>query len=357
MQLWSDAMENMCSANLILAEAFTNHFEKGIRKKENDNKDNDIKDNDNDVTIELLQLRNTANTLQNMCKTYNDNIKTNVKKIFYEKCLFPTTEILNIVPTIEHKLTERYTLLIYIYYHQQFYHYQHRQGLKLDFDNYTAKLKTEEIREDEEKHKRNQIKLQKATAELDNMTTSILECMDEFDGSKPNLLATEFASAFACIYHFTSTSSCLIARLLPNIPMAASTLCSLYDADNILKNDSKYFKPSENKSSQEKPSHTYDLMSIFNRKTPPPHDDGNSSNSAANNSTSIGDCFPPEKPPKKMPSLNKLTIDPVETTETAEQPADSTPMRRLTVTKQKATFRLNSVDEYNDSDDVRNTNE
>ena len=112
MQLWSDAMENMCSANLILAEAFTNHFEKGIRKKENDNKDNDIKDN---VTIELLQLRNTANTLQNMCKTYNDNIKTNIKKLFYEKCLFPTTEILNIVPTIEHKLTERYTLLIYIY--------------------------------------------------------------------------------------------------------------------------------------------------------------------------------------------------------------------------------------------------
>jgi len=115
MQLWSDAMENMCSANLILAEAFTNHFEKGIRKKENDNKDNGIKDNDNDVTIELLQLRNTANTLQNMCKTYNDNIKTNIKKLFYEKCLFPTTEILNIVPTIEHKLTERYTLLIYIY--------------------------------------------------------------------------------------------------------------------------------------------------------------------------------------------------------------------------------------------------
>ena len=115
MQLWSDAMENMCSANLILAEAFTNHFEKGIRKKENDNKDNDIKDNDNDVTIELLQLRNTANTLQNMCKTYNDNIKTNIKKIFYDKCLFPTTEVLNIVPTIEHKLTERYSLLIYIY--------------------------------------------------------------------------------------------------------------------------------------------------------------------------------------------------------------------------------------------------
>jgi len=116
MQLWSDAMENMCSANLILAEAFTNHFEKGIRKKENDNKDNnDIKDNDNDVTIELLQLRNTANTLQNMCKTYNDNIKTNIKKIFYDKCLFPTTEVLNIVPIIEHKLTERYSLLIHIY--------------------------------------------------------------------------------------------------------------------------------------------------------------------------------------------------------------------------------------------------
>jgi len=121
MQLWSDAMENMCSANLILAEAFTNHFEKGIRKKENDNKDNkdnnDIKDNDNDITIELLQLRNTANTLQNMCKTYNDNIKTNIKKIFYDKCLFPTTELLNIVPTIEHKLTERYSLTYtHIYY-------------------------------------------------------------------------------------------------------------------------------------------------------------------------------------------------------------------------------------------------
>jgi len=184
------------------------------------------------------------------------------------------------------------------------------------------------------------------------MTTSILECMDEFDGSKPNLLATEFASAFACIYHFTSTSSCLIARLLPTIPMAASTLCSLYDADNILKNDSKYLKPSENKS-QEKPSHTYDLMSIFNRKTPPPSDDGNSSNTAVNNSTTLE---APPKPPR-VPSLNKLTIDPVDTTDPTEQKSDSTPMRRLMVSKQKATFRLNSVDEYDDSDDVKNMNE
>ena len=185
------------------------------------------------------------------------------------------------------------------------------------------------------------------------MTTSILECMDEFDGSKPNLLATEFASAFACIYHFTSTSSCLIARLLPNIPMAASTLCSLYDADNILKNDSKYLKPSENKSPQEKPTHTYDLMSIFHRKTPPPSDDGHSSNTAVNNSTALE---APLKPPR-IPSLNKLAIDPVDTTDTTEQTADSTSMRRLMATKQKATFRLNSVDEYDDSDDVKILNE
>ena len=97
-------MENMCSANLILAEAFTNHFEKGIRKKESEVKD-EVKEED--ITIELLQLRNTANTLQHMFKTYNDNIKTNIKKIFYEKCLFPTTEVLNVVPSIEHKLIER----------------------------------------------------------------------------------------------------------------------------------------------------------------------------------------------------------------------------------------------------------
>ena len=188
------------------------------------------------------------------------------------------------------------------------------------------------------------------------MTTSILECMDEFDGSKPNLLATEFASAFACIYHFTSTSSCLIARLLPNIPMAASTLCSLYDADNILKNDSKYLKPSENKSSQEKPTHTYDLMSIFHRKTPPPSDDGHSSNTAVNNSTA---SEAPPKPPR-ISSLNKMTIDPVDTIDTTEteQTADATPsMRRLMASKQKATFRLNSVDEYDDSDDVKILNE
>ena len=228
--------------------------------------------------------------------------------------------------------------------------------MKLDFDNYTAKLKTEEIREDEEKHKRNQIKLQKATSELDNMTSSILECMDEFDGSKPNLLATEFSSAFACIYHFTSTSSCLISRLLPNIPMAASTLCSLYDADSILKNESKYLKAPDIKLSAEKPTHTYDLMSIF-RKTPPPapltNDEGNSITTSPA-ILNLEDKNPPAKPPKMMSKLHCIANTSMDSTEASETSDDMlTPIRRMSLTKQKATFTINmgSVDDDDDNEE------
>lgn len=227
--------------------------------------------------------------------------------------------------------------------------------MKLDFDNYTAKLKTDEIREDEEKHKRNQIKLQKATLELDNMTSSILECMDEFDGSKLNLLATEFSSAFACIYHFSSTSSCLISRLLPNIPMAASTLCSLYDADSILKNNAKYLKAPDIKSSSEKPAHNYDLMHFF-RKTPPPApstiNDANSTITASS-IKNLDEKNPPAKPPKVISMLH--IAEAVDATETSDDML--TPMRRMSISRQKATFKMDSIDDddINDEKDVTTT--
>jgi hypothetical protein len=91
--------------------------------------------------------------------------------------------------------------------------------------------------------------------------------MDEFDSSKPNLLSTEFASAFACIYHFSSSSSCIMAKLLAFIPMAASALATLYEADNASYNDVKNLKHPE-KPLKETVS-PYDFTSIF-RRTPPP---------------------------------------------------------------------------------------
>ena len=111
------------------------------------------------------------------------------------------------------------------------------------------------------------------------MTHLIFECMDEFDSSKPNLLSTEFASAFACIYHFTSTSSSMMAKLLAFIPMAASTLATLYEADskadNNSNNDVRSVRCSD-KTPKEIPN-PYDFTNIFRRTPPPvPSEDGNS---------------------------------------------------------------------------------
>ena len=241
--------------------------------------------------------------------------------------------------------------------------------MKLDFDNYTAKLQTEEVREDEERHKRNQIKLQKATNELDNITQSIFECMDEFDSSKPNLLSTEFASAFACIYHFSSSSSCIMAKLLAFIPMAASTLATLYEADNASYNDVKNLKHPE-KPLKETVS-PYDFTSIFRRTPPPiPSEDVNShsnslltsvmhtlsleDNSSQSNAPikensihhikeeTLVASKPPEKPVKNTSLLNtKASNDNLQELDESSSTLDATETsptrdRRSSLTKQKA---------------------
>jgi len=139
--------------------------------------------------------------------------------------------------------------------------------------------------------------------------------MDEFDSSKPNLLSTEFASAFACIYHFSSSSSCIMAKLLQLIPMAASTLASLYEADTISNNDLKSIKSPEKPSRE--PSIPYDFTSIFRRNnaTPPPIpvEDGNTHSgllASVIQSLSFDDSNSHSNVPVKENSSNHIKVEP-----------------------------------------------
>jgi len=206
--------------------------------------------------------------------------------------------------------------------------------------------------------------------------------MDEFDSSKPNLLSTEFASAFACIYHFSSSSSCIMAKLLQLIPMAASTLASLYEADNISNNDLKSIK------CPEKPSRepiSYDFTSIFRRNnvTPPPipvedgnthsgllasviqslsFDDSNSHSNVPlkeNSSNHIKvepDLSSKDKPPVKPIKMIKTSKDTLEEVDDATSSVDATETkessrpRRISLTKQKAITDM-SADLDDDLDD------
>ena len=111
MELWSATMENMCSANLILADAFNIYFKKTLqnKEKENETKEKDIKLEEDNIMIteELAKIRHAANKFQLEIKKYNDNIKTNITRVFNEKCIIPTTEVLNIKQTIDQLLNER----------------------------------------------------------------------------------------------------------------------------------------------------------------------------------------------------------------------------------------------------------
>ena len=111
MELWSATMENMCSANLILADAFNIYFKKTLqnKEKENETKEKDIKLEEDNIMIteELTKIRQAANKFQLEIKKYNDNIKTNITRVFNEKCIIPTTEVLSIKQTIDQLINER----------------------------------------------------------------------------------------------------------------------------------------------------------------------------------------------------------------------------------------------------------
>ena len=112
MELWSATMENMCSANSILADAFGGYFKKTLqnKEKENETKENDMKAEDDNVIIteELAKIRNAAYKFQTDVRKYNETIKTNITNVFHEKCIIPTTEVLSIKQHIDQLMNERY---------------------------------------------------------------------------------------------------------------------------------------------------------------------------------------------------------------------------------------------------------
>lgn len=203
MQIWSDAVDALCAAQVILADSLSAYLDES-HDNHGDNS-NRQRAASSDHFYSQGPYRDIATALKNIQLNINNNLRPVIHETFYERCLQPTEAILSLVPAINEK-------------------YQERKAVLLDFDAYNARIESDTSKGKEANHK-TLSKLDKTTKELAACQGTINHALDEFNKAKPHLLGSELAAVVSCMYYFASASSGLMGKLLPFLPQASSTLC------------------------------------------------------------------------------------------------------------------------------------
>lgn len=199
MQLYSDALETMMAAQVVLGEAMDGYYKSSSKVMPPEARANPP------------MCHTVAHAFKkNMMEMYG-YVRPAVHEVFVSRCVRPVTYILSRAPAIHDQITQRKKMI-------SSFHDVHSniQGYKNSTN--TAALAREESR------------LNAITLELGRLDAAITSTLDDFAESRPNMLAQELASVVACTYHQSQTNSMYLSALLPLLPQAASSLCLLQAA-------------------------------------------------------------------------------------------------------------------------------
>lgn len=196
MDLWIEAFDTFGAATLMLSEAFKGFF--AFKP---------MKDEEMGTPLSSPYLP-VAEGFSDIAKKLNRTILPSVRQLFEVRCLQPTAAILAMVGPIDALLAERRSVL-------------------LDFDSYRAKIEKEHAAGRDSRHPmviKKALKLDEVAKQLHSLNSTILASFVEFEKARCVTMGPEFTSFMACFYHFSSYSTELSGKVLPDMPQVASSL-------------------------------------------------------------------------------------------------------------------------------------
>jgi hypothetical protein len=200
MQLYSDAVEAMIAAQVVLGDALDSYYKSSYKTMT-------VEQKSNPPTCHAVAQSFKKATLE-----MYGHVRPAVHEVFVSRCVRPVTFILSRVPAVHEQISTRKKVIA------SFHDVRATIESLKNYDSQSPALSKHET------------KLGEVTVELGRIDANLTATLDEFAESRPKMLAQELASVVACCYHQSNILCEHLAVLLPLLPQSASSLCLLQAA-------------------------------------------------------------------------------------------------------------------------------
>ena len=195
LQLYSDAIDALSKAEVVVAESFDAYY-KACPPCGDD----------------PLPHMEVAASFKHFAVDKYTGARVSITGIVQSRCIKPITAILSKVGPLEEKIKLRKSLLQDHETHRTSLHREREAGKGAEDPSV----------------QRQSVKLDSISLNLGKVASSVEQGLKEFEDARPHMLAQELAAAVACLFYQGQVTTTLLGRLLPPLPQVASTLCLLH---------------------------------------------------------------------------------------------------------------------------------
>jgi len=195
LQLYSDAIDALSKAEVVVAESFDAYY-KACPPCGDD----------------PLPHMEVAASFKHFAVEKYTGARVSITGIVQSRCIKPITAVLSKVGPLEEKIKLRKSLLQDHETHRTSLHREREAGKGAEDPSV----------------QRQSVKLDSISLNLGKIASSVEQGLKEFEDARPHLLAQELAAAVACLFYQGQVTTTLLGRLLPPLPQVASTLCQLH---------------------------------------------------------------------------------------------------------------------------------
>ncbi len=207
LQLYSDSMEAMLAAQVVLGDALDAYYRSSMRTAsttEGSTNSNSIDNSSSNYQKDMIH-HNVARLYKGFGNNMQYTMRPVLHEVFVSRCVRPVNFILARVPFVDDLLKARKKLVMEF------------NDTRLQYSEKQSGVKAQQLEE----------KLVSLQTQIATNNHSLMLSLDEFAVARPLMLKQEFASLVACSFHHFRTSANHLATLLPVLPQAASSLCLL----------------------------------------------------------------------------------------------------------------------------------
>jgi len=201
LQLYSDAVDALSKAEMVVADAFDSYYAHSIPQT--------------GAAGGGLAGAPAAHGVTDSFKTLMAEkftiVRSAINGILQNRCIKPVTAILAKVGPLQEKVKQRRSLL------QD--HEAHRSMIQKEQESGKSN--------DDANIQRHSIKLDQMSLSLGQLVSSVDGALLEFEKARPHMLVQELAAVLGVCYYNGTATAALLGRLLPLLPQTASTLCLL----------------------------------------------------------------------------------------------------------------------------------
>ena len=239
LQLYSDSMEAMLAAQVVLGDALDTYYRSSMQASYSSEEQQsraassptpEVTSNGAAVREPIARAMNNTiegkridgddtmmhHNIAKLYKKYGHHMHSTMRPVLHEvfisRCIRPVNYILARVPSVHDRLARRKKLIH-------------------DFDEVQSQFSRE--KQQSQKSMTLESKLSEIQNEIQDNNHDLMLSLDEFAVSRPLMLRQEFSAMIACSYHHVNSAVSQLGQLLPLLPQSASSMCLLQAADQF----------------------------------------------------------------------------------------------------------------------------